>query len=64
MTAEPLAVGPLEGLDNGTLHDLVLDCAEVRLDVHPARLPAFPHRDIAVPDGAFGLVDGIAGYGA
>ena len=63
MTAEPTAVSPREGLDNGTVHELALDGAEVPLEVHPAREWAFPHRDIAVPDWAPGVVDGIASYG-
>ncbi len=63
MTAEPTTVSPRDGLDNGTVHELALDGAEVALEVHPARLWAFPHRDIAVPDSASGLVDGISSYG-
>jgi hypothetical protein len=63
MTEEPITVSPREGLDNGDVHELAQDGAEVPLEVHPAHLWAFPHRDIAVPDSASGLVDGISSYG-
>ncbi len=63
MTGEPTLIGPRDGLDNGSVHDLALDGAEVDLDVHPAQPWAFPRREIAVPDRAPGLLDGIAAYG-
>ncbi len=52
-------VGPLEGLDNGSVHELALEAAEVHLDVHPAHHAVLPHRDIDVPPAAVQLVDGI-----
>ena len=63
MTGEHTLIGPGEGLDNGSVHELALDCADVDFDVHPAHDTNFPHRDIAVPDEAPGLLDGIDAYG-
>jgi len=54
---------PREGLDNGSLTELAIDGSEVQLDVVQARPLEGRHRDIAVPDDASSLLEGMEAYG-
>lgn len=55
---------PREGLDNGSLTELAIDGSEVQLDVAQPRPLGGRHRDIAVPDDASSLLEGMEAYGA
>jgi hypothetical protein len=55
---------PREGLDNGSLTELRIDAGEVDLEVNEPRTLAGQHRDIAVPDDASALLEGMEAYGA
>ncbi len=55
--------GPREGLDNGSLSELAIDGGEVELDVAQPRPFGGEHHDIAVPDDASALLEGMEAYG-
>jgi hypothetical protein len=55
---------PRDGLDAGSLAELCSDSSEVQLDVRLARPWPEEHRDIAVPDDASALIEGLGGYGS
>lgn len=55
---------PRDGLDNGSLAELCADSSEVAIEVHLPRPWPAAHHDIAVPDDASSLVEGLGAYGS
>ena len=57
--------GPRDGLDEGSLAELVQDGAEITVNVEqPRPWVASTFGAIDVPDDASALIDGLAPYGA
>ena len=57
--------GPRDGLDEGSLAELVQDGREITVNVeHPRPWVASTFGAIDVPDDASSLIDGLAPYGA
>jgi hypothetical protein len=57
--------GPRDGLDEGTLHELVLDGREIEVDVACARpWVTSTCGPIDVPEDASALIDGLTAYGS
>jgi len=54
---------PRDGLDSGSVAELVEDSREIHLPHFTAVRPDFPHVDIDVPDDAAALVRGLGDYG-
>ena len=65
MSTPMIFPGPRDGLDEGSLAELVQDCREFTVDVHEPR-PSIASTSglIDVPDDASALIDGLAAYGA
>ena len=68
MSASAVVPGPRSALDEGTIHDLCVDCAQVMLPPgHGAVLPAHPASSgpfaVEVPDDARHLLDELPAYG-
>ncbi|HEV7147490.1 MAG TPA: hypothetical protein VGN48_10895 [Pedococcus sp.] len=53
-----------DGLDTGSIAELVADCLAVHLEVHSARPWPLHGQVIAVPDDASSLVEGLGSYGS
>ena len=65
MTTPMSFPSPREGLDEGSLAELVQDSREITVDVEqPRPWVASTSGPIDVPDDAAALVDGLAAYGA
>jgi hypothetical protein len=65
MTTPMYVPGPRDGLDEGTLDELVRDGREVEVDVTRARpWVTSTHGPIDVPDDASALIDGLTAYGS
>ena len=65
MTTPMSFPSPREGLDEGSLAELVQDSREITVDVEqPRPWVASTSGLIDVPDDAFALIDGLAAYGA
>jgi hypothetical protein len=60
----PPAPTTRDGLDSGSIAELVADCVEVHLDVHAARPWHISGQSILVPDDASALLDGLSAYGS
>jgi hypothetical protein len=60
-TGEP---GPRDGLDSGSVAELVADGRAMHLDVSRARPWPRQHHDIAVPTAAPSLLEGFGSYGS
>ena len=65
MTTPMSFPSPRDGLDEGSLAELVQDSREITVDVEQPR-PSVASTSglIDVPDDAFALIDGLAAYGA
>jgi hypothetical protein len=66
MSASAVVLGPRSALDEGTMHDLCVDGAQVVLPpvVASAPTPYVPGRSaVVVPDGARHLLDELPAYG-
>lgn len=74
-TVGPMSLTPLQGapavfpstrdgLDTGSIAELVADCLAVHLEVHQARPWPVHGQVIAVPDDASSLVEGLGTYGS
>ena len=55
---------PRDGLDTGSITELVADGREVQVAVLTARPWGGEHHDIDVPEGASSLVEGLDAYGS
>ncbi|QGN57583.1 hypothetical protein [Nostocoides sp. HKS02] len=70
MTITPLHDGPdvfpstRDGLDTGSIAELVADCLAVHLEVHEPRPWPLHGQAIAVPDDASSLLEGLGPYGS
>ena len=65
MTTPMYFPGPREGLDEGSLAELVQDGREIQVDVEsPRPRTAATFGPIDVPDDASALIDVLAAYGA
>lgn len=53
-----------DGLDTGSIAELVADCLAVHLEVHAPRPWPLHGQVIAVPDDASSLVEGLGSYGS
>lgn len=53
-----------DGLDTGSIAELVADCLALHLEVHEARPWPLHGQVIAVPDDASSLVEGLGTYGS
>jgi hypothetical protein len=66
MTSATTVPGPRSGLDEGSVHDLWEDAAQVVVPISAPHLPHLsPAQDaLVVPQDAADLVGGIAAYGS
>ena len=71
MSTSAVVPGPRSGLDEGTLHDLCVDCAQLVLPptpptAQPRRRSSGTAKDavrVDVPEGARHLLDDLGAYG-
>ena len=67
MSASAVVPGPRSALDEGTIHDLCVDCAQMVLPPEPravvARPPSSGRFAVEVPDDARHLLDELPAYG-
>lgn len=64
MSTPEASPSPRDGFDTGSVSELAEDCRDVHLDVPEPRPSSAAHCDIAVPEQAAHLLDGMSSYGA
>ena len=64
MSTPATAPSPRDGFDTGSVSELADDCQDVHIEVPESRPEPAGHHDIAVPEQAQQLIDGMSSYGS